>query len=536
MGNIYSRIFPSLTLPSGHRPENVKALPNEKVGQLKEKLSKCNNNNKKGLKKEVVVIVTPDDNSFNEFRNVWNLDTAGWPCVITRPNTAEEVSVLLQFAREESLDICVRSGGAHSQSALVDNAFAIDMSNFRNVTVDPETKTATVGGGATIGDVDSVCKPYNLALPMGQVHHTGVAGMALNATSGIGYLSRTRGLNVQFLKSVDVVLATGEIITNLNAETNPDLFWAMKGAGSNFGIITKLVYNLTEITPTVYSGTVVKFPKGEGPPIWNTGMDRIDIISNHIKHFEDNSNKDTLNELSALFIIAGRGPIVAELAYIPQEADNDKPPSEIFHEASIAMKPIRDYGKSLVDTVKPINFWDGLQKMATFPPSYYYQKAIFLKSAPSEEMLMELCNLAKECPVSNQGTAIIIQPLGGKLSTLQYEEVPSAPPMITSRYWVLIIANYPKGDADPDLRKRCIEWVKSCYCVLKPQGNFFQKDLSSTTTNNSNNRLEWDEKYGELYWENEEKLRNLKQKYDPDNIFHLNRNISPNKSLLKSVV
>ena len=137
----------------------------------------------------------------------------------------------------------------------------IDLSLMRSVRVDPKAATAEIGGGCLIGDVDDACKEHGLALPMGHVYHTGVAGMALNATSGVGYLARTRGLTVTYLREVPMVTADGKTRTVSDA-TDSDLFWATQGAGANFGVVTSMIFNLTKVPPKVLAGDVVKFPLG----------------------------------------------------------------------------------------------------------------------------------------------------------------------------------------------------------------------------------------------------------------------------------
>ena len=208
-------------------------------------------------------------------------DTIGRPALIAQPTSPEQVALLLSFARRERREISVHSAGAHSSHALVTDSVCIDLSRLRSVTVDPSTKTADVGGGCTIGDVDDACAPHQLALPMGHVFHTGVAGMALNATSGVGYLSRTRGLCVSWLREVTIVLSNGEI-RDVSAESDPELFWGIKGAASNFGVVTRMRFALSAIHKEVVAGDIVKFPKGVGPPVWNSGKSRLELATNWV--------------------------------------------------------------------------------------------------------------------------------------------------------------------------------------------------------------------------------------------------------------
>ncbi|CAE8612409.1 unnamed protein product [Polarella glacialis] len=184
-------------------------------------------------------VITPDmKQKYLEARGIWNLDASGFPLAFVMCKTTEDVSATVQYAKAAQLQICVRTAGAHSSHAVVDNVLCINLSLMRKVTV-TSAGTAEVEGGAMIQDVDDACAPSGMALPMGHVSHTGVAGMLLNATSGVGYMCRTRGLCGNFLLEATMVMHDGRVLT-VNAKENEDLFWGLPGAGANFGIATRL--------------------------------------------------------------------------------------------------------------------------------------------------------------------------------------------------------------------------------------------------------------------------------------------------------
>lgn len=521
MGNITS--YFSSSLPREEPPESLQRLSEEQVKELGSLLPEtC----------ACAFPVSADEDpqqrqqlySYHKLRAVWNLDKMGWPTAIVQPRTAEQIASLLKFANKHDIPVCVRSFGAHSGLALVDNCLAIDMSNFRQVVVDPEAKTVSVGGGCIIRDVDDACQPDNLALVMGQVNHTGVAGMALNATSGIGYLTRTRGLCVQHLQSVDLVLANGDILTDLSKDSSnkdhAELFWGVCGAGSNFGIATKMVFRLSKVPSTVLSGDIVKFPIGEGPPIWNTGKTRLEILMNHIRYFQGDENKGRApDEVSALIILAGQGPVVARAVYIPMEKDVDN--EDVLAKAKEGLAPLQNFGTSFINNVKERNYFSGLQKMATIPPSYYYQKAATVGILP-EVAWGKICDLIKTAPPKCD---IIIQPMMcSTLHGLTGGEFPTAPTFSVMQYWIMFLAEFPKGKSDPEHRDKCIAWVRDVYNVAEPY-IVPAKPSSSDVPNASMNYC--NECYGDTTIGNEDRLVKIKETYDPKNFFRYNRNIVP---------
>jgi hypothetical protein len=268
------------------------------------------------LRKRVpCVVIGHHDKAYEKVRlMVWNLDTVGKPAAIVRCTTTEDVVAAVKFAVEHKIEVCVRSAGAHSGHAVVDDCLVIDLSLMRTVTVDAAARTVEVAGGALIGDVDDACEKTGLGLPMGHVYHTGVAGMLLNATSGIGFLSRTRGLCGSYLREATVVTADGRVLV-CNTTDNADLFWALPGAGSNMGITTRFVFRLSVVPPVVIGGDVVQFPKGEGPPFRNSCKSRYDLVMPWVEWFAAQAP----DEVSAFIVIAGKGPVVARSFYIPKE-------------------------------------------------------------------------------------------------------------------------------------------------------------------------------------------------------------------------
>ena len=470
-------------------------------------------------------VLFPDDGGFEKARTaVWNLDQCGMPAVIVKCARATDVAAAIAYAKTNSLKICVHTAGAHSGHAVVTGAVVVDLSLLRGVVVDPSAKTANVAGGATIGDVDAATKPHGLALPMGHVHHTGVAGMALNSTSGVGYLCRTRGLTVSYLKAVTMVTADGSVKTVSETE-NPELLWAVRGSGSNFGIALEMVFDLSVISPKIYCGDLVKFGKGTGPGkfLWciNSKQTREELV---MKWFDFFSDETTPDECSSLLVLTPQnGPVVSRITYIPSEADSGLPEAEILAKGKEAFRPLAEYGYTLANSTKVDGYHDGLQKMAAFEPSHFYQKGVLAADFPPEKfpsVVDELCSLVEACPVNNMGSGVITMPLAGALKRTKDGTTATGSCLKTTKWWIIIIAEFPKGKANPGVRDECVRWVKDVYKLLGPfavrdEGRKPDKDF---------------EVYGDLYGSQElvDRLRALKTQHDPENVFSLNRNIAPN--------
>jgi len=450
------------------------------------------------------------DEAFEEARTaVWNLDSAGMPACIIKCKNATDVVAAIKFAKVNKKRICVHTAGAHSSQAVVDKCVTIDLSMMRSVSVDESLREATVEGGATIGDVDAGCKPYSLALPMGHVHHTGVAGMALNATSGVGFLCRSRSLTATFLKRVTLVTSDGTV-KEVSEDENPELLWGMRGAGANFGIAVKMVFSLTKVAPTIFGGDVIKLGLGQG----ETDKTKSEIVQ---KWFELFSEAPV--EAYSLLVLAPKGPVVTRLCYIPTEVDSEKPVPIIEKEANEVFKPYTSFGETMVNGTGMIDYWDGIQKMGEFGKSYYYQKASMI-DIPREDfsdVADTLCAFSNTCPIENMGTGILLMPLGGNLHDLESDAIPTADVFNKMSWWIIIITEFPKGPEEPEVREKCLEWCREVYESIKP---YRAKDKGRT-------KDYWSESIGEIYGSNIGRLKELKEQYDPTNLFSLNRNVSP---------
>ena len=309
-------------------------------------------------------LITADDDKYDIARAVWNGAIDRYPRLIARCSVTADVAVAMRFARDQNLEIAVRGGGHNvAGTAVCDDGIVIDLTTMRGVRVDPVSATARVQGGALWGDVDHAAQARGLATTGGIVSHTGVAGLTLGG--GIGWLMRKHGLTVDNLIAAEVVTADGDLL-RASDDQNPDLFWALRGGGGNFGVVSSFEFRLHPLGPSVLAG----------PILWDAGD------TSEVLHFYREFASNAPEELGTTVRFGTAPP----LPVIPQEL-HWRPvilvgtcyagPIEVGEEV---LRPLRALGRPLLDLIAPTPYVDHQSAVdSTVPHGWdYYWKSTYL--------------------------------------------------------------------------------------------------------------------------------------------------------------
>jgi FAD/FMN-containing dehydrogenase len=443
-------------------------------------------------------LIRPDDPGYGDARRVWNGTIDKRPALIARCTGAADVAAALRFARERELPLAVRGGG-HSVAgtAVCDDGVVIDLSPMRGVKVYPEPRVAHVQAGVLLGELDTATQAFGLATPAGIVSHTGVAGLTLGG--GIGWLSRKLGATVDNLRSARVVTADGEHV-NASERENPDLFWGLRGGGGNFGIVTEFEFHLHPVGPTVLAG-----------PVYYALEDGVEVLRRYREVAATAPDELTtilnLRKAPALPLLPaelhGR-PVVTVVACWAGELERGQR----------AVQPLRELGTPLVDLLRPRPFVE-LQRLfnAAVPHGWhYYWKSI--ESPPFEDAMIDTL-IDHTARITSPRSYTIIFQLGGALARVA--EGATAYPQRDAAFNVNINAVWLEGDPRADEHN---DWTRDFYAAVEPHagGRVYVNFLGD----------EGEERVRAAYGEEKyERLRALKRRYDPTNVFRLNQNIRP---------
>ena len=432
---------------------------------------------------------------YEQTRKLYNAMIDRHPAFIARCVDTADVIYSINFARENGLDLAVRGGG-HSGPGLgsVDNGFVIDLSAMKGIQVNPANQTVRVEAGAVWGDVDHATHPFGLAVPSGVISSTGVGGLALGG--GSGYLTRKYGLTIDNILSVDMVLADGSFVT-ASAKENPDLFWAVRGGGGNFGVITSFLFQGQPVG-TVYGG----------PIFWS-----LDDSEKMLKFWQDLILKapEDLNGWFG-FVTIPPAPI------FPQEHHLKKMCVIVWcytgdmNKAEEVFTPIREFCPPVMDMAGPIPF-PVLNSLfdAIYPPGlqWYWRADIF--NEINDDVVALHLKYSKQLPTPH--SSMHIYPINGAAHQVGKSETP----------WNYRDANFSMVivgvDPDPANNERLIQWTKDYWMALHPHspGGVYLNFIMD----------EGNERVRAAYGDNYARLAQIKADYDPQNLFHVNQNIKP---------
>ena len=441
-------------------------------------------------------VITPSDAGYDEARKVFNAMIDRRPSVVVRCTSTDDVVAAVNFARENELDLAVRGGG-HSVPGFgtADDAVVIDLSGMTEVQVDPEAQRARAQGGATWGMFNDATHAHGLATTGGVVSTTGVGGLTLGG--GIGYLARGAGLSCDNLVSAEVVTADGRVLTASEAE-NDDLFWALRGGGGNFGVVTSFEFRLHPVTD-IYGG-----------PMFFDAEDAGTVLRAYREYIADAPEQ---------FGGFPAWQIAPPLPFIPEERHGETMLAFVacwagpIAEGELALAPVRDAAPVVAEHVGQMPY-PALNSAfdALYPPGglQHYWKANFVKELTDEAIAAHVEHGPK-VPVVN--STVHIYPINGACHRVAPDATAFA---YRDATFATVIAGMWPDAADNEAN---VKWVRDYYDATAPLSeeggyiNFMAEDDQERIRTN--------------YKGNYDRLVEVKRKYDPDNLFHLNQNIRP---------
>jgi FAD/FMN-containing dehydrogenase len=435
------------------------------------------------------------DDGWDEAILVWNAMVAKAPALVLQPTSADDVATAVEFAREHGLLLTIKGGGHNiAGTSIAEGGLTMDMSRMRDVTVDPDAKLAHVGPGCLLKDVDRATQEHGLATTLGFVSETGVAGLTLGG--GFGYLARRFGWAVDNLVEVEIITADSEI-RNANRDENADLFWALRGGGGNFGVVTRFTFRLHEVGPTITGGLI----------LWSA--ERADEV---LATYRD------LTESAPRELTAAAAVLVAPPAPFVPEAWHGKPAIGMLvchsgPNAEADLAPVRDLGDPIVDLVTEKPYADQQSMMDEMDPKglHQYWKAEYLPGLSSEYLdTFRDAALKQTSPLSYS----VIFHLAGALNERDDDDgaVGNRDAKFISGF-----SGVWSPDMPPDEH---IAWVRGSWEKIRPfstGGNYVNFQLAEDDADRT----------ADAYGRNFQRLQRVKAEYDPGNLFRVNRNILP---------
>jgi FAD/FMN-containing dehydrogenase len=446
-------------------------------------------------------LLRPGDEGFGDATLLWNGMIAKTPALVVRPTGTADVVAAVDAAREHGLALSVRGGGHHiAGTALVDGGLTLDMSALRGVDVDPVARTATVQPGCVLGEVDRETQLHGLATPLGFISEVGVAGLTLGG--GLGYLSRRFGWTVDNLLEVEIVTADGRV-RRASRDESPDLFWAIRGAGANLGVVTSFTFRLHEVGPIVQGGLI----------LWP--FDRADEVLAAYRTIAAEAPR----ELSVWMLMLHAPPA----PFVPEPWHGRKVCAMVVcfsgapEGADAALAPLRALPDPVVDLVGPMPYTKVQSYLDDGEPKghHYYWKNEFVAEL-TDELLATTRDLFAECPIPEAEIGFLH--LGGAIGDHDGDD--GAVGNRDARFVFGITGmwepGHPGAEGFPG-------WVRTGWERVRPfstGGNYVNFQTAD----------EGDERVRATYGPRYDRLARIKQTYDPDNLFRSNRNVEPRRS------
>jgi len=443
-------------------------------------------------------LIYPNDEGFSEAISLWNGMIKKRPVAVVRPATTQDVVQTVNFVRDNELQLSIKGGGHNIAGlALSDGGITLDMSGMKKVEVEVDARLVRVGAGCTLGDVDRATQEHGLATTLGFVSATGVAGLTLGG--GFGYLTRRFGWTVDDLEEVEIVTADGTV-RRASRTANDDLFWALRGGGGNFGVVTEFVFRLHAVGPEVTAG-LIAWPASEADGV-------LDLYRTVVESAPP--------ELTLVVLMRNAPPA----PWLPESAHGTPIivmvacHSGSLEQAQADLAPIKSHGTPLADLIQ-VKTYVAQQTLldATQPKgNHYYWKSEFL-SGLSDELLETY--KAQFVGLTAPANQIVLFQLAGALN--DHPEDDGAMGNREAAFACVIQAMWGPDSGAGDANR---DWVRTAWQALKQYstgGNYinFQTDDEA------------DDRTVESYRNNYARLETIKATYDPSNLFRVNRNIRP---------
>ena len=441
-------------------------------------------------------IVLPADAGYDGARSIWNAMIDRRPAVIVRCAGTADVMRSVTFAREQRLALAVRGGGHNiAGSAICDDGLVIDRSGLRSVRVDPRTRRAYVDPGARLSDFDHEAQAFGLAAPLGINSTTGVAGLTLGG--GFGWLTRQHGLSIDNLVSAEVVSAEGKRML-ASATENPDLFWALRGGGGNFGVVTQFEFQLHPVGPQILAGLLV-FPFAQAKSV-------LDQYRSFVATMPENMN---------VWVVLRKAP---PLPFLPENVHGKEVVvMPVFYAGDIEegkrrVEPLRRFAKlhgEHVDAMPYTSWQKAFDPLLAPGARNYWKSHNFTQLA--DGALDTMIGFAGRLPSPH--CEIFIGVLGGQASRTAPDATAYA-----QRDAIFVMNVHARWDSAKD-DQACIGWARDLFRAAGSYAtggvyvNFMTQDEAERVT--------------AAYGTNLQRLAQVKKKFDPDNIFRANQNIAP---------
>ncbi len=441
-------------------------------------------------------LIQPTDAQYEESRKVYNAMISRKPRLIACCVDAADVITAVNFGRQQDLKVSIRGGGHNAGGlAICDDGLVIDLSRIKYVHVDPAARTVRVGGGCTWADVDHATHAFGLAVPSGVISTTGVGGLTLGG--GLGHLTRKYGLTIDNLLAADVILADGRFVV-ASATENSDLFWAIRGGGGNFGVVTSFLFKAHPVH-TVCAG----------PILWE--MEQAADIMKWYREFIVHAPPEITGFFA--FLTVPPGPPFPEALHFKKMCGIVCCHTGSLEEANKILEPLRSFRRPAFEFFAPMPYpmlqamFDGLY----VPGLQWYWKADFLKELSDEAIALHIKHGAQ---LPTLHSTMHLYPINGAVHQAGSSDTAWS---YRDALWSEVIVGV---DPDPANKDRITAWARNYWEAVHPYGagggyvNFMMEG-------------EGEDRIRGTYRNNYERLAQIKAKYDPNNFFRVNQNIRP---------